>query len=552
MNFRFFSVVLFFIFSFICNANSLTGKALQIFEEVYQFSEQEKFFQTQILSECDDTYLLDWYIYFCGEKDYRERPRFRNFYIEKRNCIEDELRKLFGSLDVQTFTVEQQKKFVESLNVLLHKFFFKKYKADSDAFSQVVNYGYYNCVSSSILYMLLLSHFGIKATPVQTTEHVFIVVHFPDGSNVDVETTNTYGYDPGKKKEVLDELGKITGFSYVKQKNYKNRINISLKSLLLLPVHNRSAYYTKIENHKEALRLAWFLKLCRNDKRGDEEFHVCYYNLLANLSSKREFETQLQLLYYYLENINSENIRIRKMRFHALTEMLLSCSSEEDFENVQVFFDREEKNYQENEKKDFDLIKDALYVSKVQFYYKNNRIEETYNAILNVTDKKNRAILLRNTFAVINQNAVESQEFHVAHNLLLLGKKKFPESLDFSKAIMTYWNNYLVFFTQQGKYLEALSLLKEENGELNEKDKYRLFDVLYNSYAYSEYKKENFLLAAEICADACKTLGNKKSIMENMKIYYLNAYKQAMKVGDSNLELKIKNKACVYFPNFPE
>ncbi|MBR2317075.1 MAG: hypothetical protein IKA37_03795, partial [Spirochaetales bacterium] len=225
MNFRFFSVVLFFILSFICNANSLTGKALQIFEEVYQFSEQEKFFQTQILSECDDTYLLDWYIYFCGEKDYRERPRFRNFYIEKRNCIEDELRKLFGSLDVQTFTVEQQKKFVESLNVLLHKFFFKKYKADSDAFSQVVNYGYYNCVSSSILYMLLLSHFGIKATPVQTTEHVFIVVHFPDGSNVDVETTNAYGYDPGKKKEVLDELGKITGFSYVKQKNYKNRIN---------------------------------------------------------------------------------------------------------------------------------------------------------------------------------------------------------------------------------------------------------------------------------------------------------------------------------------
>lgn len=95
--------------------------------------------------------------------------------------------------------------------------------------------------------MLLLSHFGIKATPVQTTEHVFIVVHFPDGSNVDVETTNAYGYDPGKKKEVLDELGKITGFSYVKQKNYKNRINISLKSLLLLPVHNRSAYYTKLK-----------------------------------------------------------------------------------------------------------------------------------------------------------------------------------------------------------------------------------------------------------------------------------------------------------------
>ena len=177
----------------------------------------------------------------------------RDFYIEKRTCLEDELRQTFGSVDVHSFSAEQQKKFAELLNVQLHKFFFKKYKADSDNFSEIVDYGRYNCVSSSILYMLLLSYFGLKATAVQTTEHVFVVVYFPDGTTVDVETTNAYGYDPGKKKEVLDELGKITGFSYVKQKDYKNRFNISLKSLLLLPVHNRSAYFTKIGNHQAAL-----------------------------------------------------------------------------------------------------------------------------------------------------------------------------------------------------------------------------------------------------------------------------------------------------------
>ena len=128
MIFRVFFVALFFIISFICNAVSLTGEALQIFENVYHMNEREESFLTETLSDCDDTYLLDWYIYFCGEKDYRELPRLRDFYIEKRACLEDELRKTFGSVDVSAFPIEQQKKFAELLNVQLHNFFSKSIK----------------------------------------------------------------------------------------------------------------------------------------------------------------------------------------------------------------------------------------------------------------------------------------------------------------------------------------------------------------------------------------------------------------------------------------
>lgn len=548
--FRLFWVVLYLLFSFVCNA--FTEKAQQIFEEVQQLTEQEKLFLTETFSESDDSYLLDWYIYFCGEKDFRDKARLRAFYIEKRACIEDELRKIFGSLDVRLFSADEQKKFAESLNMLLHKFFFKKYKADADAFSEAVNSGYYNCVSSSILYMLLLYHFGMEAVPVQTTEHVFISVCFSDGAKIDVETTNAYGFDPGKKKEVLDELGKVTGFSYVKQKIYKNRFNISLKSLLVLPVHNRSAYYTKVGKHKEALRLAWFLKHCRNDERGDSEFHVCYYNLLADLSSKRDFNTELQLLYYYLENIDAENARIRKMRFQALAEMLLACKSQQDFDYMQVLLDKERNFCSADEKNDFNSLENALYVSKAQFYYRNNNIEEAYKVISETADKKNKAILQCNTFAVINQNALNTKDFDTAHKLLLRGRIFFPDSQDFQKAIMTFWNNYLVYFSQKGDFTGAIALLKQESGELREKDKRQLMLTLYNSYAYSEYKKENYLAAAEICVEANKILGKEKVVSENMKVYYLNALKQADKDGNSELKSKIINDASVYFPNFPE
>ncbi|MCH5149815.1 MAG: hypothetical protein J1G30_04030 [Spirochaetales bacterium] len=549
--FRLFPIIVILFSSFVCNAQVLTGKALRIFEEVYRLTEQEKRFLTETFSESDDSYLLDWYLYFCGEKDYRDRVRLRAFYIEKRTCIEDALRKDFGSLDVRLFTADKQKDFAESLNILLHTFFFKQYKNDADTFSEAVNSGYYNCVSSSILYMLLLHHFKIEAVPVQTTEHVFISVCFSDGSKIDVETTNAYGFDPGKKKEVLDELGQVTGFSYVKQKIYKNRFNISLKSLLVLPVHNRSAYYTKIGKHEEALRLALFLKYCRNDERGDSEFHICYYNLLADLSSKRDFDTELQLLYYYLENDDAENVRIRKMRFQALAEMLRSCNSQQDFERMQILLDKERKLCNASEKNDFSAIENAFYVSIAQFYYKNNRIEEAYKVISETADKKNKAVLLRNTFAVVNQNALNTKDFDTAHAFLLKGKKLFPDSQDFQKAIMTFWNNYLVYFSQKGDFSEALFLLKQESGELGEKDKRQLMLTLYNSYAYSEYKKEHYLAAAEICAEAYTVLGKEKIIMENMKVYYLNALKYAEKAGNLELKSKIMNDASVYFPNFP-
>lgn len=553
--FRLFFVVVFLVSSFISNANTnaaLTGKALLTFEEVNQLTERERLFLTETFSESDDSYLFDWYIYFCGERDFRDSARLRAFYIEKRTCIEDELRETFGSLDVHRFAADKQKEFAESLNVLLHKFFFKKYKADADTFSECVNSGYFNCVSSSILYMLLLRHFGMEAVPVQTTEHVFVSVCFSDGTKIDVETTNAYGFDLGKKKEVLDELGKVTGFSYVKQKIYKNRFEISLKTLLVLPVHNRSAHYTKIGKHKEALRLAWFLKLCRNDERGESEFRVCYYNLLADLSSKRDFDTELQLLYYYLENIDSEDTRIRGMRFQALAEMLLSCDSLQDFENMRVLIDKERAFCNADERNDFNAIENAFCVGKVQFYYRNNHIEEAYKAISEVVDKKNKPILLRNTFAVINQTALNTKDFDTAHELLLLGRTFFPDSPDFQKAITTFWNNYLVSFSQKGDFAGALALLKRERGELKEKDKRRLLLTLYNSYAYSEYKKENYLSAAEICVEADKALGREKVVMENMKVYYLNALNRAEKTGDFELKSKIINDASVYFPKFPE
>ncbi len=74
----------------------------------------------------------------------------------------------------------------------------KKYGEYETSMAGLLDYGNYNCVSSAILYGLLCQENGISAMGVfsDAEEHVFVVVSTEKG-NIDVETTNEYGFEPG-------------------------------------------------------------------------------------------------------------------------------------------------------------------------------------------------------------------------------------------------------------------------------------------------------------------------------------------------------------------
>ena len=120
----------------------------------------------------------------------------------------------------------------------MHKNILRSYSIYQTRLDTLLSGGRYNCVSSSVLYMILCKSFDILTFGVITKDHAFVTVHIGE-SVIDVETTNSFGFDPGNRREFHDQFGRITGFAYVPAQNYRDRQQISPIALVSLILNNR-------------------------------------------------------------------------------------------------------------------------------------------------------------------------------------------------------------------------------------------------------------------------------------------------------------------------
>jgi tetratricopeptide (TPR) repeat protein len=103
--------------------------------------------------------------------------------------------------------------------------------------------------------MVFCQSLGIHTKGVITKDHAFITIP-ADGTDIDVETTNAYGFDPGNRKEFHDQFGKVTGFSYVPARNSRDRQTISRIELVSLILNNRIAGHERQNQFADSVPLA--------------------------------------------------------------------------------------------------------------------------------------------------------------------------------------------------------------------------------------------------------------------------------------------------------
>ncbi|MDR3161082.1 MAG: hypothetical protein LBU28_05645 [Spirochaetaceae bacterium] len=137
----------------------------------------------------------------------------------------------------------------------LHGSLLKTYSEFQTRLDELLNTGRYNCVSSSVIYMVLATSLGIEVRGVMTRDHAFVTVSAGD-EVIDVETTNPYGFDPGSRKEFHDNFGRLTGFAYVPARNYRARVSLSPLELISLILSNRIADLEARKRFGEAVPLA--------------------------------------------------------------------------------------------------------------------------------------------------------------------------------------------------------------------------------------------------------------------------------------------------------
>jgi tetratricopeptide (TPR) repeat protein len=136
-----------------------------------------------------------------------------------------------------------------------HRTFLKRYVENQTRLDELLTSGRYNCVSSAVLYAIFALAADLDVQGVMTRDHAFATIN--TGTEIiDVETTNPYGFDPGSRREFHDAFGRLTGFSYVPSRNYRDRTGISLLELCSLILSNRIADLERRNRFEEAVPLA--------------------------------------------------------------------------------------------------------------------------------------------------------------------------------------------------------------------------------------------------------------------------------------------------------
>ena len=171
------------------------------------------------------------------------------------SSAKDRLSSLLLRFRSEVAELSDQSVLAERALTFLHKNLFTSYSVQQTRVDTALETGVYNCVSSAVLYLVLARSVGLSVGGVRTADHAFCFV-LVDGQQIDVETTNPFGFNPGAKKDFTDSFGKVTGYTYVPPGNYVDRRVIGEKELLSLILYNRVSVSVDGRSFRDALQPA--------------------------------------------------------------------------------------------------------------------------------------------------------------------------------------------------------------------------------------------------------------------------------------------------------
>ena len=289
----------------------------------------------------------------------------------------------------------------------MHKNILRSYSLYQTRIDTLLSTGRYNCVSSSFLYSILCESLGIKTFGVVTRDHAFVII--PAGeTEIDVETTTAYGFDPGNRREFHDQFGKVTGFTYVPAGNYRDRETISPLQLISLILNNRIAEMERQRRWADAVPIAVDrAALLLGDLSGasEKKFNFIFTDPRKDLHDR---------LFNYAASLLRSNREEDCLRW-AMTASPLYPDEERWQESIMAAVNNRITRFFRERK-----INDA------EIFLENNKLHLTQvnYAQLNSIIKNNKAVDYHNRFAA----AWNRRNYDEAERILNEGLAEFPES----------------------------------------------------------------------------------------------------------------------------
>jgi hypothetical protein len=209
--------------------------------------------------------------------------------------VKDKLVVMLRKFRDEVEDVNGQAELGEKALTFLHKNMLSTYSLMQTRIDTAVDTGVYNCVSSAVLYMIFARAVGLSVSGARTPDHAFCIV-LANGQQIDVETTNPYGFNPGAKKEFTDSFGKLTGFSYVPPGNYRERRSIGEKEMLGLILYDRVSAYGDARMYRDALQPAVSAYALLGSQEMLSVMKIALSNYVTSLGMRLDYPGAIQFL----------------------------------------------------------------------------------------------------------------------------------------------------------------------------------------------------------------------------------------------------------------
>lgn len=158
-------------------------------------------------------------------------------------------------LQAELGAAPDERRAAEYVLTFLYRNVLSRYSLTQTRVDLALDTGEYNCVSSAILYAYFAKSIGLRVRGVETPQHSFCVVTV-GGVEIDVETTNPFGFNPGSSKE-LPSMGEgMKAYAVVPKTYYANRKPIDDRRLVTLIYLNRISALERGGDFEKSVGLA--------------------------------------------------------------------------------------------------------------------------------------------------------------------------------------------------------------------------------------------------------------------------------------------------------
>ena len=375
----------------------------------------------------------------------------------------------------------------------LHQNFFGRYAPHQTRVDEMLESRTFNCVSSSVLYNAICRKFGIHVTGVIVPDHAFSQLKLPK-MKIDIETTIRYGFDPTSKKELFNEFGKLTGFVYVPQKNYRKRSEVGDKEMIALIYSNRYKDLSAQRRYAQAakaLYVGW--RLAGDLPPSLNTWENALGNYIIGLNRAKRFADAL----YVIDEANRRFTDLKQP-----SELRRTVYTNWSYHTLQA------KQYDEAIRilkgglalfpRDAKLTQNlkAAYLEKAQALGKEKRLAEAQRTI----EEGHQTFPREEKFRImeINLYIQEADKLPMDEAVTFYQKavKKYPRDKMLQEAFAFLYIDPAQKLGAQGRYEAAIQLLDQSEKHLPTSPKIdKAKAIVYNNWGLSLAKRKDFAKA---------------------------------------------------------